>query len=172
MASHLCTYNFFKQPDNFYQKCHREEAQSTDRHCISFALEPGMDTQGHKQWGRKTSVLPQTCIHWKGKISYIKVPASIEKDKSLEPRALITRGPTKPNQTSRSRRPKDRVFQFPGVGEVGIPVSSVLAAEFQLDAQHSKIKIQLPDVRFQRQTGLGFEPGNGFAFQASPGFEI
>lgn len=32
--------------------------------------------------------------------------------------------------------------------------------------------VQLPNVRFQRQTGPGFGSGNRFAFPASPGFEI
>lgn len=62
-ADYLCIYNFFKQLDNFHQKWHREESQSADRHRIGSAPEPVTDMQGHKQWGRKTSVLPQTCIH-------------------------------------------------------------------------------------------------------------
>ena len=49
---------------------------------------------------------------------------------------------------------------------------SVLSAEFHLDAQHSKTRVQLPNVRFQRQTGLGFRSGNKFAFLAYPAFEI
>lgn len=60
----------------------------------------------------------------------------------------------------------------PGSGEAQIQARFVLSGEFHLDAQHSKNKVQLPNVRFQRQKGLGFESRNRFVFQASTGFEI
>lgn len=53
-----------------------------------------------------------------------------------------------------------------------IQASSVLSAEFPLDVQHSKIGVQLPNVCFQRQTGLGCGSGHSFASPVSPGLEI